>query len=122
MKQLLDEYVPKESEVLTSCLRYLNGVGIFAWRVNNVGIPRKRGNRMVYAFHGMRGISDICGVLNDSTGRILCVEVKRPGKLSEQSEYQQEFQKNIEKDKGIYLLVDSWDMLDKKLKEMGIIK
>src|SRR5271157_5078848 len=104
--------VPKENDVVSGCLRYLNGQGIFAWRNNNAGIARVRAGRMFHTFNGIKGVADIVGCLHD--GRILCVEAKRPGKLNDQSEFQ--------KDNGIYILCDSWSMLETKLKELGVIK
>jgi hypothetical protein len=112
---------PKESDVLSSCLRYLNGMKIFVWRSNNMGVTRVRGGKTFHTFNGLRGVADILGVTNDGTGRILAIECKRPGKMNNQSEEQKEFEKMINQSNGIYLLVDSWEMLDKKLKEKGII-
>lgn len=122
-------YVPKESEVQSACLRYLNGVGIFAWRTNNGGTARQRGKKIFYTFNGIRGVSDITsicpfnkdGTKTENTGKILCIEMKRPGKLNTQSEDQKEFERMINKNNGIYILCDGWEMLDKKLKELKII-
>ena len=129
--------VPKESQVQTAILRYLNGVGIFAFRVNNGGVYRgRRGGKNIYSFNGILGVSDIIsclppivmgsvrsqGIPSSYGGVICCIEVKRPGKLNNQSDGQRDFQEQIEKNKGIYLLVDSYEMLDNKFKELGIIK
>jgi hypothetical protein len=138
MKEFMaNPIVPKESQVVTSCLRFLNGVGIFAWRNNNSGTYRgRRAGKDIYSFRGIHGVSDIIGVFpsiimdetrnqnieNKYAGRIICVECKRPGKLNGQSEGQIDFQEQIEKNGGIYILCDSWEMLESKLKQLNIIK
>lgn len=129
--------IPKESQVVTSCLHLLNGLGIFAFRVNNAGTYRgRRGGRDIYSFRGILGVSDIIGCLppiimgearNENipskyAGKILCCEVKRSGKLNNQSEGQIDFERMIKKNEGVYILTDSWEMLELKLKELGIIK
>src|SRR5262245_40673979 len=76
---------PREAATLRGVLDYLRLKGIFAWRSSNHAARRRdaRG-REFWAFSGLAGTSDILGVLGplpDGTGggRILCVEVKRPG-------------------------------------------
>ena len=112
--------VPKETEVVSSCIRYLNANGMFSWRSNNMGVARQEGGRKFHTFNGIRGVSDIIGVLPD--GRILCVECKRPGKLNNQSDDQKYFQEQVEKNHGVYVLCDSWVMLEEKLKAIGVVK
>ena len=66
-----------EASVLTACLKYLTQVaGVLAWRSNNAGVydPTRKCFR---SFRGLKGVSDILGVLAD--GRLLAVECKRPG-------------------------------------------
>lgn len=66
--------------MLSQCLEYLKMLGIFCWR-NNVGCA-KIGNRFMR--FGLKGSSDILGIMPD--GRFLAVECKREkgGKLSEE--------------------------------------
>jgi hypothetical protein len=55
-------------------------------------------------------------------GSFLGIEVKRPGAKNEQSEQQKVHERNINKSKGTYLLVDSLeevvDYVETKLKEI----
>ena len=77
----------RESDVLAACLQYLAVQGIFAWRQNQGAIPRKEGGYR--RFVGLRGVSDILGILPHAAevvgegevrfGNLLAVEVKRPG-------------------------------------------
>ena len=56
------------------------------------------------------GIPDIIACYK---GRFIGIEVKAPGKLTNQSEQQKIHQRNIEKAEGIYLLTDSLDDVKK---------
>lgn len=62
-----------EADVLRAVLAFLTAKGLFTWRNNNVAVfdPYKNSYR---AFIGMRGVSDILGVLPD--GRFLAIECK----------------------------------------------
>ena len=51
----------RESDVLAACLQYLAVKGVFAWRHNQGAIPRKGGGYR--RFVGLRGVSDILGIL-----------------------------------------------------------
>lgn len=78
----------------------------------------------IYHFkvHGSKfmpsGIPDIICCFE---GSFLGIEVKRPGAKNEQSEQQKVHERNINKSKGTYLLVDSLeevvDYVENKLKE-----
>lgn len=61
------------------------------------------------------GIPDIIACYK---GYFLGIEVKAPGKLSNQSEQQKIHQRNIEKSEGIYLLTDSLDDVVKLIGEI----
>lgn len=77
----------REPDVLSACLEYLSFKGIFAWRQNQGAIPLKTGGYR--RFNGLRGLSDILGILPQRAqvvgdgevlfGNLLAVEVKRPG-------------------------------------------
>jgi VRR-NUC domain-containing protein len=64
-----------ESALVTACLQLLALRGVFAWRNNQGVIPSPDGRYR--RFRGLRGVSDIIGVLAD--GRFLALEVKLPG-------------------------------------------
>lgn len=92
----------KESTVLAECLEWLAQRRVFAWR-NNTGafaVDRR------YIRYGHPGSSDILGVYR---GRFLAIEVKSP--TGKQSPDQKIFQRMVEKNGGIYLLVRSVDEL-----------
>lgn len=68
------------SDLVSACLQLLALRAVFAWRSNNVPVFDRQ--RQVYrSFNGLKGVSDILGVLAD--GRLLAVECKTGrGKLS----------------------------------------
>jgi hypothetical protein len=69
------------SALVKACLDYLALRGVFAWRSNNTGIwdAKKR----CWRFHGMKGVSDIHGVLDG--GRFLAIECKEgQGRLTDE--------------------------------------
>ena len=109
----------KESELLTYCLRLLSAFSIFAWRNNNMGVRRERNGKAFYTFNGTRGVADIIAV-HPKNGKIICIECKAEGKLKNKSPEQKDFQEQIEKSGGYYFLIDSYDMLIKKLEENKI--
>jgi len=96
----------KEADVLRQVLDYLALVGIFSWRTNNTGIydPSKKRFR---SFSGLRGVSDVLGILND--GRLLAVECKRPGgKLTVEQEV---FQQQVRDRGGVAFVATSLEEL-----------
>ena len=69
-----------ESAVLRACLDYLQLRGICHWRANQIPAPVNDGKGF-RRFWGLRGVSDICGVLPG--GRFLACECKSAtGKLT----------------------------------------
>lgn len=56
-----------ESMIVSACLKLLELRRILAWRANQIPVKGR-------TFRGLRGVSDIIGVLDD--GRLLAVEVK----------------------------------------------
>lgn len=105
----------KETEIVRACLEYLAVKKIFAWRQNQGVIPT--GSGQFRRFAGLRGVSDILGVLPGGT--ILCVEVK--SEKGRESEYQEEFQKKVSDLGGVACVVRSVDELEADLKEAGVI-
>lgn len=78
----MDEYQPKETEIVNSCISYLNIAGHYVWR-NNSGFFKhdyttKAGiNKRSIMRAGMKGSSDILGV--SKSGRFIAIECKRKG-------------------------------------------
>ncbi|GIW83233.1 MAG: hypothetical protein KatS3mg105_5040 [Gemmatales bacterium] len=63
----------RESDLIAVCLKWLRYHRIFAWRQNNISVFDRR-SRSFRSFQGLRGVSDILGVLPD--GRFLAIECK----------------------------------------------
>lgn len=113
----------KEADVLHSVLKTLSAFGVFAWRVNNAGIKRNQGGREFYVFNGLRGVADILAI-HPANGKLIAIECKATGKLKSQSPEQKQFQTDIERNGGIYLLVDSYEQvvawIEKNTKRGGL--
>lgn len=101
----------RESDIVTACLEYLKLRGIFCWRQNQGAIPLKNGGYR--RFVGLKGVSDILGILAD--GRFLAVEVKKPG--GKVRAEQQAFLDVIRENGGVALLVFSVNDLIEGLKQ-----
>lgn len=108
---------PNETVVVRQCLDFLALYGIFAWRVNNTGIydPTRKVFR---TFHGLKGVSDILGVLEPG-GRFLAVECKRPGEKLKPA--QEAFQSTVTAAGGLALVVTDVKELEAHLREEGFI-
>lgn len=102
-----------ESDVLGSCLRLLSLRGVFAWRQNQGAIPLPGGGYR--KFVGLKGVSDILGVL-PPYGRLLAVEVKRPG--GRMTTDQRMFQAAVNDLGGLAVCVEAVDELDRILSEV----
>ena len=73
--------IPTEAQVLRGILDYLaHEPRVLVWR-NNTGAARLpgRGGREQIVRFGVRGAADILGLVR-GTGRLIALEVKRPGK------------------------------------------
>ena len=113
----------KETDIVRACLDWLALHRIKAWRMNNTGIfdPVKKIHR---SFHGLRGVSDILGILpqtvrladgNDETfGNFLAIEVKKPGEKARAD--QEAFLEEIRSRGGIGLCVHSLRELEEQLR------
>ncbi|MES2342293.1 MAG: VRR-NUC domain-containing protein [Pseudomonadota bacterium] len=66
---------PTESALVRQLLQYLSLRGVLAWRANQIPAPLKGGGFRKFA--GLKGVSDILGVLPPG-GRLLAVEAKSP--------------------------------------------
>lgn len=103
-----------ERDVQRAVMEWLSVKGIFHWRMNNAGIfDAKTGG---YRFHGLKGVSDILGIMPDGSGRILAIEVKRPG--GKMTEAQKIFQQRIAELGGIATCVSSVAELEADLAEV----
>lgn len=101
-----------EKTVVDSVLMVSNCFG-FLWR-NKTGAMPTPGDGFIR--FGYRGSPDIIGVIN---GKIVCIECKRS--KAKQSESQIEFEKLINNNKGIYILVkglNDMEMVYKRLMEI----
>lgn len=92
----------RESDLVAAVIQWLRYHRIFAWRQNNTAVFDKR-SRSFRRFQGLRGVSDILGVLPD--GRFLAIECKvgtRP-----LTDDQKKFLRQIENNGGLSLVVRS---------------
>ena len=113
----------KETDIVRACLDWLALHRIKAWRMNNTGIfdPVKKIHR---SFHGLRGVSDILGILpqtvrladgNEETfGNFLAIEVKKPSETARAD--QEAFLEEIRARGGIGLCVHSLRELEEQLR------
>jgi hypothetical protein len=103
---------PSEGHIKTDCLRYLKRRGFFVWN-NPSGAVRITPDRWVS--FGMKGSSDIIGILPD--GRFLAVEVKaRHGRLSLE---QTAFMEKVRGLGGVAVVARSFRELDAALRREG---
>ena len=86
---------------------------IKVWRQNNHRTPGR-------AFIGLKGVPDIIGHERPH-GTMWGIEVKEPGGNG-QSEFQKDFQADLEKDGGVYILAYELEDVIKVLKQKGKIK
>jgi hypothetical protein len=113
----------KETDIVRACLDWLALHRIKAWRMNNTGIfdPVKKIHR---SFHGLRGVSDILGILpqrvrladgsEETFGNFLAIEVKKPGEKARAD--QEVFLQEIREKGGIGLCVHSLRELEEQLR------
>jgi hypothetical protein len=112
-----------ETDIVRACLDWLALHRIKAWRMNNTGIfdPVKKIHRR---FHGLRGVSDILGILpqrvrlaegsEETFGNFLAIEVKKPGEKPRAD--QEAFLQDIRDQGGIGLCVHSLRELEERMR------
>jgi hypothetical protein len=104
-----------EAAVLSQVLALLRLRGVFAWRNHSVGIwdPTRR----VFRAHpGLRGVSDVLGILPG--GRLIAIECKAPrGRLTAE---QSAFLANVVKAGGVALVVRDVRELERELDMLGV--
>jgi hypothetical protein len=94
-----------EKEIENSILQWLSLNGIYAWKVNNVGVfdPIRKVYRKAHSPYIRKGIADILGILPD--GRLLAIEVKSAsGRLSPE---QKDFLMTINQKGGLGIMARS---------------
>jgi hypothetical protein len=112
----------READVLSACLQWLSLKGVWCWRQNQGAIPLPGGG--FRRFVGLRGVSDILGILpqtvrveGESTpvtfGNLLAVETKRVGEKLRPE--QEEFLRQVNERGGVGLCVHSVSELAEKL-------
>lgn len=106
LKLLREAFEPTESEIKKSIRRYLNMRGIFNW------------NQWQGTF-SVKGVPDIIGILPGS-GRILGIEVKRPG--GKPSDLQIKFMEDINKSGGVAFVASSVEEVITKLQIKSPLK
>lgn len=102
-----------EGDLVKSCLDYLAAKRIFAFRINTTGVfdPSKQ---IFRKFTGMKGVSDILGILPN--GKFMSLECKiKPNKPTEDQDL---FMDNVTDNGGVALLVYSIDELDSDIQEL----
>lgn len=101
---------PRESLIQRAILEYLAWRGIFAFRVNQQGVPLHDG-RGGFRPSPTRGVSDILGILPGGT--FLAIEVKRPGKRP--TDIQDEFLTRVGQAGGVAFVATSVEDVKKFL-------
>ena len=103
----------KEKETQKLILDWLRMHKVFCFKYNSGGIFRADGSG--YMPTGMRGISDILGVVPNIGGQFLAIEVKSSKGIV--SKYQQDFMDNINNNGGLAFMARSLDEVIEVLKD-----
>ena len=96
----------KESVLVRIILKYLGARNIVAWRSNTGASVYEHNGRRRFVRYGVRGSADIHAI-DPNNGRIVCIECKSD--KGKQSEDQFQFQLDIERSLGIYILAKDLD-------------
>lgn len=106
-----------EAKITSACVEYLRRVGVRCWRANTGAAWLKgKGGKMRPVSFGLPGQPDIMGWLRIGGRAVfLGVETKNPDTRGKQSPEQREFQRWLEEDGGVYLLVHSASELHDRL-------
>jgi hypothetical protein len=92
-----------EAEIQKAIMQYLKAGGVFCWR-NSTGAMRTQDNR--FLMWGAVGSPDIIAI-RPQDGKFIGIECKTPKGV--QSSHQRQFQANVEKSNGVYILARSVD-------------
>lgn len=104
---------PTESQIKNQICQYLELIGVFFW-IQSAGKIPGRINRSRFI---RNGVSDILGVIY---GRMLAIEVKKPGGRA--SKEQMEFIANVNAEGGIAFLAYSLEDVISKLKAISPVE
>lgn len=105
------ERLVKETDIQNAILEYLQYKNIFVWRNNNTPVFDPRTNAYRRMPKGsIKGVSDILGVFK---GKMLAIEVKRPGFYPSQS--QKKFLQQINDEGGVGFIARSVDDVEREL-------
>ena len=104
-----------ESALVRATLDYLAARKIFAWRANSgAATAVYKGKKRFIRFAGVKGLSDIIGILPD--GRFLAIELKAPGKKPTAEQW--EFIQRINMNAGVAFCADSIDVVMKNVNHL----
>jgi len=103
-----------ETKVQKEILKFLQDNEIFAWRVNNMGVPDPhcKGGWRKQTGYNMPGMSDIIGIYR---GKFLAIEVKAPGRKKNVSDNQVNFIERVLKEDGVAFVAESVEDVKKNL-------
>lgn len=104
----------KESEVQRAILDYLGYGHVFHYRNNSGAMMSTYKGKERFMRFGALGSPDIIAVVG---GRYIGIEVKGTG--GRQNENQKEFQRQLEKAGGMYILASSVEDVDKGLNDLN---
>lgn len=107
MKKTKSKPRVKESVIQKQILDYLRYNKFQCWKHRSVGIFRKDTKHFIPVPIGEKGISDIIGIMNNGTGRLLACEVKAKG--GKPTPEQTAFLDKVNKAGGIGILAYSLD-------------
>ncbi len=97
----------KGSNLLTSVvIKYIKLIGGHAIRINSTGMMREVRGRKIWTKGSSKGVADIQAIIE---GVPVMIEIKL--KRDKQSEVQQEYQKQVERSGGKYIIVKTLDTL-----------
>ena len=96
-----------EKQIETKILDYLWSINVFCWKHENNSVydPKRGAFRRAYSKFKFAGISDIIGIL--PCGKLLAIEVKRPGRVKTLTVAQKNFLDRIKDNNGINAVVTS---------------
>ena len=98
-----------EKDIQKAILDYLLLKKIYCWKQHNTGIYYQKEDKYIHA--GMKGVSDILGVLPD--GKFLAIEVKT--KYNKPTKHQEDFLENIKLNNGVAFVARSIDDVQENL-------
>ena len=108
----------KETLLKNIILDYLKYKNIFCWLTNTAGNFSIKTNSYYKNPRLLKGVGDIVGIM--PSGKFFCVECKVS--KNKQSPEQKEFQTNIVKNKGIYILAYSLEDVEFVFKKFALLE